>query len=217
MTNFGRDMEGRGELTSGSESARFIPSHFLIVKGRCLFRQIRNTGNGRDSFYYTLVMPLSWFSRKRSNSLCFQSLAFMLRLLMSLLPENQRSSFFTCEMSEWPCLSVTNDLILLSFAVVLLTKWKLQLTVCWRTVDVGLTALAYACFACQFVFGAVGHKSSFDHFSLYQTFGHLRWPYWHFQWVTSNYKMRTGREGGKLHLGCTRVMLYSSNFSKPGY
>lgn len=65
MTNFGREMEGRGELTCGCGSAGLIPPRFWTVKGRFLFRESGSTGSGRESFHHTLIMPLSWLSRKR--------------------------------------------------------------------------------------------------------------------------------------------------------
>lgn len=65
MTNLGREMEGRRELTYGFESAGFIPPHFLIGRECLLFREKCSAGRGRESFQHTLIIPLFWPSRKR--------------------------------------------------------------------------------------------------------------------------------------------------------
>lgn len=56
MTDFGREMEGRGELTCGCENAGFIPPRFLIAKGH-LFRESCSAGSSRESFHHILIMP----------------------------------------------------------------------------------------------------------------------------------------------------------------
>lgn len=81
MTNLGREMEGRRELTCGLESAGFILPHFLIARGCCLFRE--SCSADRGSFHHRLIIPLSDLAEKEGNSLSFQFLAFVLRLLKS--------------------------------------------------------------------------------------------------------------------------------------
>lgn len=83
MTDFGREMEGRAELTCGCENAGFIPPRFLIAKGRCLFRESCSAGSGRESFHHTTDYAFPDLAEKEGNSLSFESLAFILRLLMS--------------------------------------------------------------------------------------------------------------------------------------
>lgn len=156
MTNLGRDVERRGELTSGSEGAGFIPSRFLITvvcSGRLAIQAV--AGIAFITHWLCLSPDLA---EKEGNSLCFQSLAFILRLLTSFASWKSEIILFHmwharmalpfCH--QWPYFTILCSCV---------SYWMKATADCLlEDVDVILTALAYACFARLFVFGAVGHK-----------------------------------------------------------
>lgn len=137
MTNLGREMEGRRELTYGFESAGFIPPHFLIGRDCFLFRERCIGDRGRESFHLRLMwLPSSDLAEKEGNSLSFQTLAFVLRLLKSFASRKLETipfymwsakipmAFPFCH--QWCCLYYPLQLCILSVI-------KLSLTTSWRT------------------------------------------------------------------------------------
>lgn len=146
MTNLGREMEGKRELTYGFESAGFIPPHFLIVRERC------SADRGRESLQHTLIIPLFWPSRKRRQFTFFS--------LFGLCPKTTQVFCFMkigdhpilhvkCQDTKWPFLSATSDVILLSFVAVHLISYKAEPDCLLKDMDVGLLLPSVCAGSCR--------------------------------------------------------------------